>query len=296
MMPVVLYVRGEAGYEVLRRLISRSRFLIQFVVVARDADLEKDFFRESCALAESAGVTWYQNGSHAKVHYNTYVIAVSWRWMIAHPNDRLLIFHDSLLPRYRGFSPLPNMLINGETEIGVTLLLGHEKYDRGPLVLQSKSEISYPIKIAAAIKLNIANYLKIADQIVDILLSGDTISGVAQNEALATYSIWRDQDDYRINWTDEAGYIKRFIDSVGPPYKGAYSIISDSDVLRVGDAQVVDDLVCEHRHVGKVIEQQDGKPVIICGKGLLRLNEFFLESPSGPRAWNLRERFRVRLR
>jgi methionyl-tRNA formyltransferase len=47
-------------------------------------------------------------------------IAISWRWMLKVSN--LIVIHDSLLPKYRGFSPLVNMLINGEDTLGVTVL------------------------------------------------------------------------------------------------------------------------------------------------------------------------------
>src|SRR3989344_1751063 len=48
---------------------------------------------------------------------------------------RLGVFniHPSLLPKYRGASPVPAALMNGETETGVTIMLMDQKIDHGPI-------------------------------------------------------------------------------------------------------------------------------------------------------------------
>mgnify|MGYP001613690434 FL=1 len=42
--------------------------------------------------------------------------------------------HPSLLPKFRGASPIQGTLLNGETETGVTLYLMDEKVDHGPIL------------------------------------------------------------------------------------------------------------------------------------------------------------------
>lgn len=46
--------------------------------------------------------------------------------------------HPSLLPKYRGSSPIQSALLNGETETGVTLYLIDEKIDNGPILANEK--------------------------------------------------------------------------------------------------------------------------------------------------------------
>jgi len=41
--------------------------------------------------------------------------------------------HPSLLPKYRGASPIQSVLLNGETATGVTIMLMDEKMDHGPI-------------------------------------------------------------------------------------------------------------------------------------------------------------------
>lgn len=58
------------------------------------------------------------------------------------------------------------------------------------------------------------------------LLSGKTLTSIAQEEALASYSLWRDEDDYLINWKNDSNDILNFINAVSSPYKGAATYIN----------------------------------------------------------------------
>ncbi|MCX6780088.1 MAG: methionyl-tRNA formyltransferase [Candidatus Magasanikbacteria bacterium] len=49
--------------------------------------------------------------------------------------------HASLLPKYRGASPIQSVLINGETETGATIMLMDKEMDHGPILLQDKLNI-----------------------------------------------------------------------------------------------------------------------------------------------------------
>ncbi len=49
--------------------------------------------------------------------------------------------HGSLLPKYRGASPIQAALVNGETETGVTIMEMDEKMDHGPILSQAKLKI-----------------------------------------------------------------------------------------------------------------------------------------------------------
>ena len=50
--------------------------------------------------------------------------------------------HPSLLPKYRGPSPIQSAILNGEEETGATLFLMDEKIDNGPIIAQRKLEFS----------------------------------------------------------------------------------------------------------------------------------------------------------
>ena len=50
--------------------------------------------------------------------------------------------HPSLLPKYRGSSPIQSVILNGEQETGVTLFLADEKVDHGAIVSSIKYQVS----------------------------------------------------------------------------------------------------------------------------------------------------------
>ena len=49
--------------------------------------------------------------------------------------------HGSLLPKYRGASPIQTAIVNGEKETGVTIMLMDEKMDHGPILSQKELPI-----------------------------------------------------------------------------------------------------------------------------------------------------------
>ena len=50
--------------------------------------------------------------------------------------------HGSLLPKYRGASPIQAALVNGEKETGNTIMIMDEKMDHGPILSQNKLSIN----------------------------------------------------------------------------------------------------------------------------------------------------------
>jgi methionyl-tRNA formyltransferase len=108
------------------------------------------------------------------------------------------------------------------------------------------------------------------------LLCGEEINVTKQVESEASYSVWRDEDDYKIDWRKSSSDIRRFIDAVGFPYKGA-STTFDGKVIRILKAEEYVDVRVENRHYGKVLFVSEGKPVVICGKGMLRIIEAHID-------------------
>jgi methionyl-tRNA formyltransferase len=289
---LVLFAMNEKGLAVLRAMLGAGRAeAIAAVVVQEDPAVEQDFFEEIMTVAETAGVRTIRRGEPLPPH--AFSAAVGWRFMI-HDERRLVVFHDSLLPRYRGFAPLVNALINGESEIGVTALWGEERYDSGAIIDQASAAVAYPLTIQQAIDTVTPLYERLAVEIAGRLLAGEQLAGREQDDRRATYSIWRDEDDYRIDWSEDAATVARFIDAVGPPYKGACSYV-DQRKLRILEADVVEDeFTFEIRHPGKIFSISDGIPAVVCGEGLLRLTSVAdAQSGASVLPWTrLRTRFR----
>jgi methionyl-tRNA formyltransferase len=289
---ITLFIMTEKGFYFLKEVSNRYKSLIYMVVVGRDSSIEKDYAAEIIDLCGKEGLDYIERINFKDIK-SEYVMTVSWRWLIDHPADKIIVFHDSLLPNYRGFSPLVNSLIQGETEIGVTALFGADKFDSGDIIVQFCSKINYPIKISEAIKINNTNYLKCALFVFDKLLASQKITGTPQNEMNASYSLWRDEMDYKIDWKKSAASIVRFIDAVGFPYKGAFAVI-DGKIIRIFHAQEVPDVKIIDRQFGKVLFVSDGMPVIICGTGLLKIMDAHFDDKKNKNPFLPLSKFRLR--
>lgn len=280
METVTLYVMSFKGFAVLEHIIkSNKKHLIDFVIYATDKNVENDYSKDIIKICQANDLKFLKRGEKLYESKSKFIIAISWRWMIEvlYP-QKLIVLHDSLLPKYRGFAPLVNALINGENEIGVTALWANQEYDKGDIIEKSKLKIQYPLKIESAIFSITKCYIDLISNIFDNLLT-DNLNSIPQNEEDATYSLWRDENDYFINWNDDSNKIKRFIDAVGYPYNGAKTKIKGENVIII-EATIIDDVKIENRsnEVGKIIFFKDNLPVIICKKGLIRIDKAVYEN------------------
>lgn len=269
-----LYLIGEKGLITLKSIKSEYLSLLNCVIIGRDRNIKNDYNSDIRCFCESNKIDFLLQNKPIVNGSAEFSIAIGWRWLI-NDNSKLIVFHDSLLPRLRGFNPLVTALINGESEVGVTVLFGTENFDTGPIIIQKKINIDYPLKIKLAIERMGLLYAEAMNELLCQIKSGD-LASTAQNESLATYSLWRDDDDYLIDWNKSAAHIKRFIDAVGYPYKGAFSRWNNVKYY-INDAQIVDDVQIENRTTGKVLFKKDNSLIIVCGSGLLRVKDFFDE-------------------
>ncbi len=271
---VGFYLLGKKGFEVLTGFVKqKGSFAVAYVIGSRDSGVDNDFYDEIRSLCTEHKIH-FADRNDAVIESNfldSYKFCIGWRWIIKNP-DKLIVFHDSPLPRYRGFAPLVNMLINGEPEIGVTALMASEEYDQGDIICSEYLDITYPLKIETAIEKIIPLYLAVAIRVYDSIIK-NTLAPHPQNEENATYSLWRDEEDYLIDWRASSEWISRFCDSVSYPYKGAKTYLNDES-FRILEANPVADVKIEGRehHVGKVIFKRNNHPVVVCGTGLLKIH------------------------
>lgn len=262
-----LYLANEKGLGVLKHLLDEGFDAKEFeVVCARDSGVAQDYYDEIRDLCTANGIK-HTSRKHHNGH-DGYAIAVGWRFLL--PSDGLIVLHDSPLPRYRGFCPLVSMLINGETQLGVTALWAADDYDVGDIIFQSHTSITYPITIAKAIKEIQPLYNELVSRVLSHIIYKHPLPRRPQ-VAQASYSLWRDEEDYRIDWNWDAERIKRFVDAVGKPFRGASARIGD-DLVRIWRCKVYDSQIIEsERSQGKIIFMNGTNPVVVCGNGLIEI-------------------------
>lgn len=104
------------------------------------------------------------------------------------PTRKTINVHPSLLPLFRGSSPVHAAILNDVRETGVTIMLLDKEMDHGPILAQDTASLSaWPLETNELARI-LAE--KGGDLIADILpqyISG-TLQGVEQNHAASTYT------------------------------------------------------------------------------------------------------------
>jgi len=253
--------------------VKRNDFksLIDKVITASDKGNKEDCCDEISKLCSENNIEVYKK-DEIFTNQSKYSIAIGWRWLIQDQTN-LIVIHDSILPKYRGFAPLPNMLINGEKEIGATAIFANNEMDKGEIIFSEKLEIQYPLIIEEAINKMSQLYISLILKIFTTVSKKEQLSSEIQNESEATYSIWRDYKDYFIDWSKDASYIERFVNAVGFPYDGAKTTINGDKVITLKKVKALESYKLEISAPGKILTFENKHPIVTCGKNTIKIIE-----------------------
>jgi len=141
-----------------------------------------------------------------------------------------LNLHGSLLPKYRGRCPVNWVLLNGETETGVTLHYMTPRPDDGDIVCQKK----VPIEGADTAKTLYAKMATRAAAMLDEILpaiKNGTAPRLPQDHSQSTYFGGRRPQDGEMDWSESATRMTNLVRAVTRPYPGAFSYLGDKKCM-----------------------------------------------------------------
>ena len=131
--------------------------------------------------------------------------------------------HASLLPKYRGSSPINWTLINGERKTGNTTILMDPGIDTGDILMRSEFEVSEAMTGGELYELLKTNGAELLEQSIDGIATGK-ICGVKQPNEGSSYVKMLNKEMARINWKDSSINIHNLIRGLSPwPYKNINS-------------------------------------------------------------------------
>jgi methionyl-tRNA formyltransferase len=122
----------------------------------------------------------------------------------------ILNIHPSLLPKYRGASPVQTAILEGEKETGVTIIKMDEEVDHGLIVVQFKEEIRPDDTSESLYKRLFTAGAQVLKTILPVYLEGK-IKLRKQNHSQATFTQKLTRDSGKIDWQKPADYSERFI-------------------------------------------------------------------------------------
>jgi methionyl-tRNA formyltransferase len=131
------------------------------------------------------------------------------------PKHGILNIHPSLLPKYRGPTPVPTAILNGDQETGVTIFKIDEKIDHGPIISQFKEEIRPDDNADELLKRLFTAGAQVLTTILPAYLEGK-IKPREQDDSQATYTKKLTREDGKINWQEPPAKIERKIRTFYP--------------------------------------------------------------------------------
>jgi len=168
--------------------------------------------------------------------------------------------HASLLPKYRGASPIQQALLNGDKITGVTAMLMEEGLDSGPILSWNVTKIDITDR-----KNDLFNRLAdmAADLTVDTLKRFGEISPLKQSPVDANYCKKIRKSDGLVTFSMPAEVIYNTFRA----YEGWPGIYLESG-LKLLEISIVDG----EGKVGTIIRIDDDGVVVVCGIGALKIH------------------------
>ena len=174
--------------------------------------------------------------------------------------------HASLLPKFRGASPIQSAILAGETRTGVTVMRTEEQLDTGDMLLVKSCEIgenTYGELSEILSRLS----AEAAVQAVGLLENGES-QLLIQDEVQATYCKKIQKSDAKIDFSLTADKVKNLINAMSPSPLAFCTLRGEQ--VNIFKAQIAQ-CDCEGR-VGEVITADRKNGIIVgCGVGAVKL-------------------------
>ena len=211
--------------------------------------------------AQKAGIPVYQplslkeEGASQPLHdWRPDIIVVAAYGQILRPHvlelppHGCLNIHASLLPRWRGASPIQYAILSGDLESGVSLMKMDRGMDTGPVYIQISSLIEQN-ETAATLHDKLAQIGAdlLSNNFEDIV--GRRLAATPQDDALATYAPMIRKSDGAIDWNLTGVQLDRHVRAM-TPWPGAVTSW-DGKPLKILDAQSIPP--------GEIAEKQPGR-------------------------------------
>ena len=245
----VVFAYHDIGCAGIEALLSAG-YDIAAVFTHADDPKENNFYGSVAQLCARNGIPVHapEDANHplwieriAKLNPE-YIFSFYYRNLLSEPllataRKGAFNLHGSLLPKYRGRAPANWVLVNGETETGVTLHRMVKRADAGAILAQQKVTIERT-------DTGLSLHAKLRDTATALLrdalpqLAQGKLSETAQDESKATYFGRRTAADGKLDWKKPAEQLFNLVRAVTQPYPGAFCAVGEHKLI-VWQADVV---------------------------------------------------------
>ncbi|NMB92029.1 MAG: methionyl-tRNA formyltransferase, partial [Parcubacteria group bacterium] len=191
--------------------------------------------------------------------------------LLSLPQKGFLNLHPSLLPKFRGATPIQSVILEGEKETGVTLIKMDEQIDHGPIIANSKFQIPDSRFTYDELSQQLAKLgAKLILDAIPQWLEGKIIPQ-PQNDALATYCHKITKEDEKIHWHHDVHFIDRQVRALNPN-PGVFTICQNKIIKILQGSPLNENLVLNNKQVGEFFETPEHKLAVQCQNGVYQID------------------------
>ncbi len=202
--------------------------------------------------------------------------------VLDYPSYGCINVHASLLPKYRGASPIVASILNGEKETGITIMYMDEGIDTGNIIMSRSIEIEDNDN-----SLSLSNKLSLlgANLLIDTLpkiFEGENFD-IPQDNEEATYVGMLKREDEHIDFNNTVENIKNQVRAFSPePY--AFIIIDDTE-YKISEVEIKK---CDVSKIGIIVEVNKDSFGITAKDGIVYIKRI---KPSGKKEMSVKDFF-----
>lgn len=236
-MKAVVFGYQDIGYVCLEELLDFGA-RIPFLFTHEDDPSEEIWFRRPVTIAQKHNIPvytpttlkdekWIQLIEDATPDF---IFSFYYRHMIPKrildiPRVAALNLHGSLLPKFRGRAPVNWVLVEGESETGVTLHEMVEKPDAGDIIAQKKIEIAFEDDVYTLYMKMTSAARHLMKETLPMLADGTFVR--TPQTGTSSYFGGRKPEDGLITWQKDALSLYNLTRAVTHPYPGAFTLIGE---------------------------------------------------------------------
>lgn len=263
------------GYQVDDNEVKRSALALNLPLI------EIDSFKDEAARS----IADYRPDLFVVISFGLIVP----KWALDIPAIGPVNIHPSLLPLYRGPSPMQWALLNCDRETGITFIRMNEKMDEGDIVFQERTRIGDEDDYASLSARLAGRSADLLSEVIRSIENGRGIKGTPQDHSLATYSQIIKKEMGQIDWGLSAREIhcrvRAFVE-----WPTAYTHL-DGKRLKIFHT-FVNETISSPKPPGTVVSVTRSGLDVATGKGILTIAELQLENKKRMKAFDFSRGYR----
>ena len=278
------------GLDCLKGLITKD-FPPEFVVIHKNFDIEKkfqEFFQPIEKICSDYDIPLVKTEKIIEIKNNfsglDFGICVGFMEIIGKdileiPKLGIFNLHCGKLPHYRGRAPISRTIIDGNSELTMTLHKMDEGVDSGDILY----EYDIPIKdnddvnslykkcgeLSSEVVLNGIEKIISQNSPIDIFIKQDLSLKPKSNKIIS-------DEERKINWDNNIKSIHNLIRALTPPYPCAFGIYEDRRFYFI-KSEIFSIETCKARNLGEIYFVDEDYLLINCKDGLLKIMEVHSE-------------------